>query len=670
LQEPLHIVHLEDDLDDVLLVSTALREDGLECEIVHVSTRDAFVAALDRGNVDLILSDYALPSFDGLSALAIAREAAPHAPFILLSGTLGEEAAIESLRNGATDYVLKTRLSRLVPAVQRALEESRERTTRQRAEQSLLREQSFLRAVLDQMRSGLAICDPDGVLMLFNRSMRDLLGLAEDPALPGPWPEHVDIVERDGKTSLTPDAMPLARALRGEHLHHVELSVLHRAGGVRMVEASGQPIIDQQGRRLGAVITMQDVTEHKQLEHQLQHAQKMEAIGRLAAGVAHDFNNLLTVISGYCEMAGGRAQPGDAITQDLQEITSAVERAGNLTRQLLAFSRQQVLEPRLIDMNDVIGEMEKMLHRLIGTDVEMMFKPSDSLGRVRADAGQIGQVLVNLVINARDAMPQGGWITIETANVVVGDLGSVAGHQPGRKTDVVRRTRPLAASPDIPPGRYVSLTVTDSGTGMDTHTAARIFEPFFTTKEAGRGTGLGLSTVHGIVKQSGGHIIVDTEPGCGTGFRIFLPQAEPSEVAPAPGPRPAHEGDETILVVDDDAVLLRMVGEILQKRGYTVLPVNSGRAALALLEDPDTKVDAMVTDVVMPGLSGREVVDRLRASGRQLPTVFMSGYVGENIETLRSRLGDRVTFIQKPFTLEALLEKIRSVLDGGERKAA
>jgi CheY-like chemotaxis protein/two-component sensor histidine kinase len=368
----------------------------------------------------------------------------------------------------------------------------------------------------------------------------------------------------------------------------------------------------------------------------------MEAMGLLAAGGAHDFNNLLTVISGYCQLAQARVQPGHPVLRDLEEVAKAGDRAANLTRQLLAFSRQQVLEPRVLDLNEVIEDVEKMLRRLLGADVELRFRPAQDLGRVRADAGQIEQVLLNLIVNARDAMPDGGRISVETENAEINGAA------------------------ELPSGPYVLLTVTDTGCGMDAKTASRIFEPFFTTKEVGRGTGLGLSTVHGIVKQSGGHIAVQSEPGQGTTFRIHFPrvsatqevsQSTASQAAPA-------RGTEAILVVDDDTSLRGLVSEILRLHGYTVIEASDGETALTMLENNGSVIDAVVTDVVMPNVNGRELVRRATKMRPNLPMLLMSGYVGDNVEALGSLLGPRVAFIQKPFNPGALLEKLRDVLSG------
>ena len=323
----------------------------------------------------------------------------------------------------------------------------------------------------------------------------------------------------------------------------------------------------------------------------------------------------------------------------------------------------------MLDLNAVVGAMERMLGRLIGADIELMFRAGEPLDPILADAGQMEQVLLNLIVNARDAMTQGGVITVETANIEVNASGTnfvVEG------TAVEPARGPLARTPEVPAGRFVTLTVTDTGCGMDAETVSRIFEPFYTTKDVGHGTGLGLSTVHGIVSQSGGHVAVFSEPGLGARFRAYLPRTaeRPQPAEAASSAEPPARGTETILAVDDDPLVLRLVSEILSLQGYTVLRAGNGQEALVLLEDTNRRIDAMITDVVMPGWSGREVAHRLAGARSELPIVFMSGYLGEDSDMLGSLLGSRIAFVQKPFTPDLLLARVRDVLDGTASEAA
>ena len=399
------------------------------------------------------------------------------------------------------------------------------------------------------------------------------------------------------------------------------------------------------GRR-SRLALLQDVTEHLKLEEQLRQSQKMDAIGQLAGGIAHDFNNLLTIVNGYADLLLARSKPGVEGYEDLAEIRKAGERAATLTRQLLAFSRQRELDPKVIDLNSVVSDMDKLLRRLIGEQIELVVAPSPVLGSVRTDAGQIEQVIMNLAVNARDAMGGGGTLTIETANVEV-DVGFTRGHV------------------GVTPGPYVVLAVTDTGCGMGQETLPRIFEPFFTTKEPGRGTGLGLATVFGIVKQSGGHIYVYSEPGRGSTFKIYLPRVDsppsPRLAGASAGAGPAR--GETVLVVEDEDQVRRLTCIVLGRAGYMVLEAASPEQALAIAGDQPARIDLLVTDVIMPGMVGPALVRQIAQRRPGLKTLFLSGYTGRTVSQ-NGELEDNAPFLEKPFTPQALLSKVREVLDG------
>jgi two-component system cell cycle sensor histidine kinase/response regulator CckA len=393
------------------------------------------------------------------------------------------------------------------------------------------------------------------------------------------------------------------------------------------------------------VFNFRDVTRERQLEEQFRQAQKMEAVGRLAGGVAHDFNNLLTVITSYSALMLEDLEPTDPRREDLNEILRAATGAAGLTRQLLAFSRQQVLEPRILDLNDVVGAAGKMLQRLIGEDVELVTVLAPDLGWVKADPGQIEQVIMNLAVNARDAMPDGGKLTIETSNTEL-DESYVRQHPP------------------VSPGAYVQLSVSDTGIGMDEATRARLFEPFFTTKEKGRGTGLGLATVYGIVKQSAGSIWVYSEPGHGTVFKIYLPRVHEGPVAAQPAVPPEVRGSETVVVAEDAEGVRAVVQTVLRRNGYTVLPAPDGQTALDLVATHPEPIHLLITDVIMPGMSGRQLADRLREIRPGLKVLFVSGYTDDAI-IRHGMLEPGIAFLQKPFTPESLSRKVREVLDQG-----
>ena len=405
------------------------------------------------------------------------------------------------------------------------------------------------------------------------------------------------------------------------------------------------PILDASGAITHFVAIKKDITERLQLEAQFRQAQKMESVGQLASGIAHDFNNLLTVINGMSELVLAQISPDDPMHADVQEIRRAGERAATLTRQLLAFSRQQILEPRVLNLNTVVAGMESLLRRLLGEDIDLVVVLTPDVGSVKADPGQIEQVITNLAVNARDAMPQGGRLTIETQNV---EIDEAYARQHGEA---------------VPPGSYVRLAVSDSGVGMDEATRARIFEPFFTTKGPGKGTGLGLSTVYGIVTQSHGFIWVDSEVGQGTSFKIYLPQV--TEAAGTDRPRPtvvSSSGTETILLVEDSLGLRKLATRFLERAGYTVLRAASGEEALRLLERHEEPVHLLLSDVVMPGMSGRLLAEQLAQIRPGMKVLYMSGYTSDT--TVRHGVWEgKVNFLNKPFTAAALLRKVREVLD-------
>jgi two-component system cell cycle sensor histidine kinase/response regulator CckA len=390
----------------------------------------------------------------------------------------------------------------------------------------------------------------------------------------------------------------------------------------------------------------EDVTERRQLEMQLRQAQKMEAIGQLAGGVAHDFNNMLSVIFGHSELLALDLPPDEPRRESVTQICQAAERAAALTRQLLAFSRQQVLEPTVLDLNGLVTEAEKMLRRLIGEDMRLTTRLGPNLSRVRVDPGQMEQVIMNLAVNARDAMPQGGRLTIETREVELEPVYAQA--HPGARS-----------------GRHVLLAVSDTGCGMSPEIQARVFEPFFTTKPVGQGTGLGLAVVHGIIKQSGGHITIDSAPGMGTTFNIYLPVvADEPWAKPAPSaPAKPVGGSETILLVEDEELMRAITARLLENLGYRVLEASGGKEALRLAEAGGLeKIDLLMSDVVMPGMSGRDLADRLRDCRPGLKVLFQSGYTGEVI-LRHGVLRTGVAFLQKPFRLDALAKKVRAVLE-------
>jgi PAS domain S-box-containing protein len=430
-----------------------------------------------------------------------------------------------------------------------------------------------------------------------------------------------------------------------EGFRDVEVDWKRKDGTPITVRCSGWPGKDDDGELVYLEVFAEDVTQRRVLERQLRMAQKMEAVGRLSGGIAHDFNNLLGVIIGYSQVLKRKLETGSPLQEYAEQIDKASQRAVSLTRQLLAFSRQQVLEPAVLNLNVLISDMEKMLPRLIGEDIELKLRLDSELGQVKADQGQIEQVIMNLAVNARDAMPDGGKLILETANVEF-DLAYTRQH-PGSKA-----------------GRYVMLAVTDSGMGMDPETQAQIFEPFFTTKEHGKGTGLGLATVYGVVKQSGGYITVDSEKGKGASFKIYLTRIEQAVAVPEiQSPVPVSvRGTETILLVEDAEPLRKLAHMFLDQNGYRVLTAGDGNEALEVARQHLTPIHLLLTDVVMPGMNGRVLSERLGPRQPGMKILYMSGYTDSFIAG-HGVLDPGTHLLHKPFTEEALLRKIRDVLD-------
>ena len=506
---PLRVLLVEDSAEDAELMLRALKAGGFDPVHERVETPAALRSALEGSTWDVVLSDYYFPELEAPAALALVRERAPDTPFLVVSGSMGEDTAVAAMKSGAVDYIMKDRLQRLAPAVERAIEDAAVRRERRRLEQQLLA------------------------------------------------------------------------------------------------------------------------------------SQRLEAVGRLAGGVAHDFNNVLTAVLGSTELLILDTPPGVANREELEIIREAATRAQDLIRQLLAFSSRQALKPVVLDLNHLVKSVGKMLRRLIGENIQLVTEPAAELDSLCADPGQLEQVLVNLAVNARDAMPQGGRLTIATSNLQVAEGAVVA----------------------VPPGHYVVLRVTDTGTGMDAATMERAFEPFFTTKPKGKGTGLGLATVYGIVRQSGGHVEVESAPGSGTTFRVYLPRVveaadqrvEGAVAAPA-------RGAETVLVVEDDAHVRLLARKVLEQAGYRVLVAAGGKEALAAAEAHEGPIDLLMTDVVMPEMSGRTLTRRLTQRHPGIKVLYMSGYSDEDIAQHGVFEGG-IPFIKKPFTPSLLTQKLREILD-------
>jgi PAS domain S-box-containing protein len=517
----------------------------------------------------------------------------------------------------------------------------RELAESKRSEQILLANEERLRLLADSVKDH-AICtlNAEGRVASWNEGAQRLQGYGGPEILGQPAScFYVPEEQRQGKPAQ--DLQAAASAGRLE----VEAWRTRRDGSCFWANVVLTARTDEHGKLSGFTQITRDITGRRQLEEQLYQAQKMEAVGRLAGGIAHDFNNLLTIITGYSELLLNRFPPADPAHATLKEIRSAGDRATALTRQLLAFSRKQVLAPQILDLSVVVSDIKTMLRRLIGEDIALRILPGSNLGRVKADAGQIDQVLLNLAVNARDAMPKGGVLVIETRNAEL-DAASLRVHA------------------DVLPGPYVLLAVSDTGCGMDEATRAHLFEPFFTTKEKGKGTGLGLATVYGIVKQSGGHIEVDTVPGKGSTFKVYLPRVAPAPLPPAaatPVSSPG-KGSETILLVEDETAVRQLVNTLLSKQGYKVLEARDGVRALQVASGHPGSIDLLLTDMVMPLMNGHELAQRLTAGHSEMKVLYMSGYT-ESVFVRGGVARGEMALLHKPFSPDKLAHKVRSVLD-------
>jgi signal transduction histidine kinase/CheY-like chemotaxis protein len=704
---PLRILILEDRAEDAELVLYELKRGGFDASWHRVETEADFLAHLSP-DLDIILSDYSMPQFSAPRALAALQGSGLDIPFIIVTGTISEEVAVESIKRGAADYLLKDRLSRLGQAVAQAIERKRIRTEQRRVEEALRRRDRIMEAVgfaaerflaapdWEQTtnevirRLGMATevsrvnlfenhLDEEGVLLTSQRYewvASDVKPQIDNPKLQGfpsygeghaRWAEKLsqgDTVHSSVKEF--PDSVrSFFEELGIRSFLIVPIFVGQEWWGqVGFVECQNErewfaaeiDAVKVAVGTLGAAIQRQRTKEALQKsEEQLQQSQKMEAIGTLAGGVAHDFNNLLTVILGNTQLALRSLQNDDPIKRRLIEIEKAGNRATSLTRQLLAFGRRQRLERLTLNLNEVIADLMKMVQRIIGEDIEVAVKSEPELSLVFADPAQIEQVIMNLAVNARDAMPQGGQLAIETFNYEFEETQR-------RKYEYIQ------------PGKYVVMVISDTGTGMDPEIKARIFEPFFTTKEIGRGTGLGLAMVYGIIKQHEGYIHVDSEAGHGATFKVYLPVATQVVVEETQAVQlPLLGGTETVLVGEDEEALRALAKDVLEGLGYSILLAANGEEAVEMFKAQQDQIDMVLLDVVMPRMGGHEAYERIQALSPGVPVIFMTGY---SSETVQSRFVKQNRFVeelgapvlQKPYNVEVLGRKIREVLDSVRKK--
>jgi two-component system, cell cycle sensor histidine kinase and response regulator CckA len=636
--EPLRVLLVEDNPADARLVREMLNDAGRnEVTLVHADRLRAALSHLEGDGFNAILLDLSLPDSLGLDTFVSTRTAAPGSPIIVLTGLLDVEVAVRAVREGAQDYLVKGQVDG--PLLYQSLLYAIERN---RIESELRTSEAQFRQLAENIKEAFLVVD-----------LPDYKTLYVSPMWEEIWGRPIAELHRDPTVwfrAIHPEDQALVQAgqdavQRGDASNTV-FRVLRPDDTMRWVRARLFPVFDKTGRVYRLVGLVEDITQLRLTEEQFRQAQRMEAIGRLAGGVAHDFNNLLTAILGYAGFAISDLPPENPVSGFVQEIQKAGESAVNLTRQLLAFSRRQILQPQVMDLNHVVRHVNPLLRRLIGEDVVLRMKLDEALHRIHADSGQVEQVIMNLAVNARDAMPMGGQLLIETGNVEL-DEHYVARH-PGSRS-----------------GAHVMLAVSDTGTGMDEATQRRIFEPFFTTKEAAKGTGLGLATVYGIVKQSQGSIWVYSEVGHGSTFKIYLPIATAASDAPSrpapPRPR-VLTGTETILVVEDEPEVRAVTRATLQRSGYQVIEVSNSAEAFDRSRAHQGPIHLVFTDVVLHGLSGRRLAQQLRTERPDVRVIYTSGYTDDAI-VQHGVLEPGLEFVQKPFTSEALLSKIREVLD-------
>jgi PAS domain S-box-containing protein len=643
LEQFVKFLIIDDNSADRELAIRRLRRDFPQAEFIEVGREREFEEVFARGGFDIVITDYEINWTNGLLVLEAVKERYPGMPVVMVTGTGNEEIAVEGMRGGLSNYLLKKHLERLPFAVKESLERARLHRQYEDTLERLRRSEERYRDIFEHSLTGIFIFAPAGELLSCNEAFARIFGFA---SVTEALQEHV---YRLFPTEQAYQNL-IERVQRERQLsyHEVELRRCDGEPLLVMLNASGA-FAEDHGERLVEVRGfLFDITERHRLEAQILQAQKMESLGLLVSGIAHDFNNMLGGIIGHADRALGRVSQNHPLHHSLSRIRDIATHGARVTRQLLAFSRRQVLEPCDLDLNDVVSDMLNFLGKVLDAHIEIAFNPGADLKAVHADSTQLEQVLINLCINARDAMPDGGKLLIETANVPLDSTFS-------------------RNHPDVQSGEYVLLSVKDSGIGMDEKTRVRIFEPFFTTKGLDRGTGLGLSMVHGIVGQHNGLIDVESMPGQGTTFNIYLPAVEGGVVHKSQEEvqEQVAAGKETLLLVEDDDDLRFLMEDVLQEYGYIVISASNGQEGLELFRRAPQTFSLVVSDMVTPRMRGQELRDRVREIRPEIRFLFVSGYLAEHLNR-NFVLDEGINFLQKPFDLVDLIAKVRDILERDE----
>jgi len=643
---PVKVLLVDDDEDDYIITRDLILQNAGRYRLDWINNFQAGLEAIKRREHDIYLVDYRLGERTGLELLSESQPFTARAPMILLTGQGDQEVDMQAMKAGAADYLVKGQLN--ADILDRAI---RYAIKGKYAEENLRRDRDLISRIMETSPVGIVVADQAGKITFANHRAEEVLGLSRDAIARGvcsvlTW----RMTDPEGHPLPSAHVLPLKAVLESgqpvQDIHHA----IDRADGLRtLLSTNATPLFDAAGKIDGMVITVEDITERLMLEAQLRQSQKMESVGQLAAGVAHDINNILTVIQGHAGLLLNAVPPGDDSTRSIKQISAASERAASFIRQLLTFSRKQIFRSKIIDLNAVLQNLKGMLPRLIGEDITLETHCEPNLPCIQADTGMVEQIVMNLAVNARDAMPKGGRLAIATSAAEIEDAY-------------------LRQHPEAQVGWFVCLTVSDTGCGMEPKVLQRIFEPFFTTKEVGKGTGLGLATVYGVVKQHHGWIEVQSEVGAGTTFKVFLPVAGKAGDGPADHPlvKPSEAirgGNETILLVEDEVGLLELLREILQQYQYRILVATSGVEALRVWDQYEGRVDLVLTDMIMPGgMTGGDLAAELKKRKPELKVIYASGY-SSALTGKEFTQGENI-FLAKPYQTSQVARLIRDTLDG------